>query len=349
MKVKRILVIPELSGSMPNACAYIRLLYPLATLMKNSNLSIIDVSKFLFQNNSKLDIDLSEISAITTQRTAPLQSSGAWEILKLAKKKGIPIHWDLDDFPIQLQLSSHETDYLSLLSKSLIEMRSIADLVTLSTPALQQQLEALIPTSQVYRNSIADGLWCPSDLEKNESILFFGLGGHKSGLESISEKLYKRNLKQLKAMNFKIEAVGQLNGTYHPLINVTEVPSGATSYPRFANWLSRWNRSTIGLVYHQVSPLNHGKSAIKALEYGALGVATISNLNQAILDDPVREYARVVSDDDFLDEMLQLFEDKVSQDLMSKNVNTYVLKERLLSNDLLCMTAFYSKFVDSLK
>jgi hypothetical protein len=102
------------------------------------------------------------------------------------------------------------------------------------------------------------------------------------------------------------------------------------------------------LIYHQASELNKGKSAIKALEYSALGLGTLTNVNQAITDDPIKDYVSCVSDDDFIDQLLDLYQDKISQEKISQRANSYVLKERLLSNDISSMTTFYTKFLNSL-
>jgi hypothetical protein len=348
MKFKRILILPEQSGHAPNACAYIRMIYPLATLLRKSEFSIVNFSNSSLGNDADLDSDLNGISAISTHRTAPLQSSKAWDLINHAKHKGIPIHWDLDDLPFDLKGKSHESDYISLLAKSALHMRTIADVVTVSTPVLHHELNRFFPLVGTYRNALADGLWDSSRSGSEKSFLYFGLEAHREGLVSISDKLFKRNFKQLKAMQFQIQAIGPLGGSYHPLIKVHQVPHTATTYPRFATWLSQWNRSGIGLIYHQASELNKGKSAIKALEYSALGLGTLTNVNQAITDDPIKDYVSCVSDDDFIDQLLDLYQDKISQEKISQRANSYVLKERLLSNDISSMTTFYTNFLNSL-
>ena len=347
MALKSILILPELSGQAPNACAYIRMIYPLATHMRKSEFSVINLSDSSLRIDQNVNFDLNGISAISTQRTAPLQSSRVWDLLNQAKRSGIPIHWDIDDFPFTLKGNSHESDYISLLAKSAKNMRSIADVVTVSTPRLHHELKSFFPSNEIYRNALADGLWGSAIRENTKSFLYFGLEAHRDGLNSISEKLFKRNLKQLKAMKFQIQAIGPLKGSYHPLIKVIPVPNGATTYPRFATWLTQRNSSSIGLIYHHASEINKGKSAIKALEYAALGLGTLTNMNQAITDDPVKDYVSCVSDVDFVDQMLHLYQDEMTQEKMSERANNYVLGERMLSNDASSMTTFYGKFLNS--
>jgi hypothetical protein len=342
------LVIPELSGIAPNACGYIRLIYPLATVQKNSKFSIIDLSTLLVEGKLNLGFDWSQISAISTQRTAPLQSQLAWDILVMAKEKRIPIHWDLDDMPFQLDEKSHESSYLSVLSRTALEMRNYASIVTVSTPQIHNQIASYYSQVEIYRNALVEGLWSPSTNENLKSILYFGLEAHRSGLEILSNKLHERNIKKLKSINFQIDAVGPLDGNYHPLIKVIPVPNSATTYPRFASWLSERNKSSIGVVYHLSTSFNQGKSAIKALEYSSLGLTTLSNLNQPMIDDPISDYISIVPNDDFIDEMLGLFQDKPSQEMRSRLALEYVLSNRLLTNDTSSMSAFYSKFLESL-
>ena len=347
MGLKNILILPELSGETPNACAYIRMIYPLATLMRESEFRVVNLSDSSLRINQIVNINLDGISAISTQRTAPLQSSKIWDLLTYAKRSGIPIHWDVDDTPFTFKDVTYGSDYLSLLARSAINMRSIADVVTVSTSRLHHELKSFFPSVDIYRNALADGLWGTSIRANTKSFLYFGLEAHRDGLTSISEKLFKRNLKQLKAMEFQIQAIGPLKGSYHPLIKVIPVPNGTATYPRFATWLTQWNRSSTGLIYHHASELNKGKSAIKALEYAALGLGTLTNMNQAITDDPVRDYVLCVSDDDFVDQMLHLFQDEMTQEKMSERANNYVLGERMLSNDASSMTTFYGKFLNS--
>lgn len=346
--IRRILIIPELSGMVPNACGYIRMIYPLATVQKNSRLSIVDLSTSLAENKLIGEFDWSEISAVSTQRTAPMQSRLAWDILVSAKEKGIPIHWDLDDMPFQLDERSHESNYLSLLARTALEMRNFASIVTVSTAQIHSEVAPHFSHVETYRNALVEGLWSPSTNENPKSILYFGLEAHRQGLEIISDKLYKRNFKELKNINFQIDAVGPLGSNYHPMIRIISVPNSATTYPRFASWLSDKHKSSIGVVYHLSSSFNKGKSAIKALEYSSLGLTTLSNVNQSMSDDPISEYISMVPDDDFIDEMLRLFQDKPSQELRSRLAQEYVLNNRLLTNDTSSMSAFYSAFVKSL-
>ena len=346
--LKRILIIPELSGKAPNACGYIRLIYPLANVQKKSKFSIIDLSTSLVENKLDSDFDWSQISAISTQRTAPMQSRLAWDILVMAREKGIPIHWDVDDMPFQLDEKSHESSYLSVLARTALEMRNFASIVTVSTSHIYDEIVPHFSQVEVYRNALVEGLWSPSTNENLKSILFFGLEAHRPGLELISDQLYKRNFKKLKTMNFQIDAVGPLGGNHHPLIRVIPVPNPATTYPRFVSWLSERNKSSIGVVYHLSSSFNKGKSAIKALEYSSLGLATLSNLNQSMSEDPISDYISMVPNDDFIDEMLDLFQDKPSQEMKSRLALEYVHNNRLLSNDTSSMSAFYSKFLESL-
>ena len=345
---KRILLIPELSGSVPNACAYIRLIHPLATLQKNLDLAVIDLSTIYLSGSTKLDFDLSGIGAISTQRTAPVQNAWIWGLLLRAKERGIPIHWDLDDLPLLLKHTSHESNYLALLADTTIKMKAVADVVTVSTQVIYEKLAPLFSSVRLHRNAIAQGLWASSAKSKSDSILYFGLEAHKSGLETISEKLHKRNLKKLEKMRFRIDAIGPFGNKYHPLIQVTPVPNFATTYPRFASWLSRSNQSSIGLIYHHITSLNSGKSAIKALEYSLLGLATLSNFNQAVTSDPIGEHISIVSDDDYIDELIRLFQDKVTQEKQSRLANDYVVKSRLLQNDASSMTTFFADFIDSI-
>ncbi len=346
--IKRILIIPELNGMVPNACGYIRLIYPLATVQKNSRFSIVDLSISLAENKLNCDFDWSEISAISTQRTAPMQSRLTLDILTRAKENGIPIHWDLDDMPFQLDEKSHELSYLAVLERTALVMRNFASIVTVSTAHIYNEISSHFSHVEVYRNALVEGLWSPSTNENLKSILYFGLEAHKHGLQIISDGLYKRNFKELKNMNFQIDAIGPFGSNYHPLIKVTSVPNSAVTYPRFASWLSESNKSSIGVVYHLSSPFNKGKSAIKALEYSSLGLTTLSNLNQSMSDDPISDYISMVPNDDFIDEMLRLFQDKQSQEMKSQLAQEYVLGNRLLTNDTSSMSAFYTNFVNLL-
>lgn len=343
---KRILIIPERSGATPNACAYVRLIHPLETLQQRLPIAIIDISKLVTPENPITDLDLSCFSAISTQRTSPFQIMGVWQLLLRAKEKGIPIHWDIDDMPFGGDEKSHESNYLSLLAKSTLRMKEVATKVTVSTQAIHKELASLFSSISTHQNALAQGLWTSSLTRNSNSVLYFGLEAHKSGLETISDMLHKRNLRNLKRMNFQIDAIGPFGKNYHPLINVTSVPNSVISYPRFASWLSQRNSSSIGLIYHNASAINRGKSAIKALEYSLMGLTTLSNLNEAVVNDPVREFISIASDADYVDEMLRLFQDEFSQEKYSRQAKEYVLNNRMLTNDHRSMTEFFSDFLN---
>ena len=341
-KKNKVLVLPELSGSFPNACAYLRILCPLWQLVRDHNLQVILPSNIIRSTTLEIANLLNDVVLISTQRTAPFQSPINRGLIEAAKLRQIPIHWDLDDLPLGGRATIKETDYMSSLRESIAEMRSTATYVTTSTQEIQISLnEQGFPKVMEYRNSLPDGLWAPVNKPIETNLLFYGLGGHQKGLEFVSNKLHKYNLRSLQRHNIRFFAVGPFSGKFHPNIERVAIPKGRFSYLAFASWLPTVITSGIGIIYHEDNTLNRAKSALKAIEYGAMGMATLSNRNQAVVSDEVRSYTKLVDDEVFIEEIIELAADKKKVKSLAADVFDYVNNQRLLSRDSRSMSGFF--------
>ena len=68
------------------------------------------------------------------------------------------------------------------------------------------------------------------------------------------------------------------SGSLPPGVQRVEPPPAASaSYPAFINWLSREHRWHIGLAPLTDTHFNRSKSAIKAMDYAALGLPTVAS------------------------------------------------------------------------
>jgi len=344
MKTKKILILPELSGNSPNACAYLRILSPLLEIVRSQEIKVVNATELGMTSQYEIYRLLDDVALISTHRTAPIQTLINRIIIELAAKRKIPIHWDLDDLPFVDGINEQIVSPILNLLNSAKEMKDNVTYTTVSTEYIRDELTNLgFSNVQIFRNSLPDGLWEPVTCGNQNTFLFYGLGGHQAGLEYLSNQLHKFNFKALQRSGIRVLVVGPFLGSLHPLIKRIDIPRGRFNYLSFAAWLPTVSSSMVGIIYHEDTPLNRGKSALKALEYSAMRMATLTNANQAVLSDEIRSYTQVFATSNIVEEMIDFVRDKDRIEQVSGAAFDYVQKQRLLSKDSNSMTNFYSE------
>ena len=272
----RIVVLPERShnGSF-TANAYIRLLQPLDHPAIGGAFDIVLAdAETVFDD--KADIIIIQHRAIPRIETAD-------RLAAHARRIGAKLVFDLDDDLSNVSSNNPDAPLLRLQAKIVRRMLIASDAVWLSTQVLADRLAAIRPDAIVIENRLDERIWTtrftqPPSWDDPVRILCMGASTHSRDFALIQPALTR--LQDEYGPRIAIDILG-MTGTRElpPGLNRIDPPPHANrSYPGFVNWLNaiqpRWH---IGLAPLLDTPFNRGKSAIKALDYAALGLAILAS------------------------------------------------------------------------
>ncbi|MFL7891736.1 MAG: glycosyltransferase [Anaerolineales bacterium] len=226
---------------------------------------------------------VAEADLVVIQRDFPRFWRDYKHIISLAREKGKPVIYDLDDLLVEIPHGhSHRGDYAGEILTMLYAIID-ADLVTASSSNLVAYLSELNPNVKLIDNYLNDHLWVirpPENRdEKNSKVSIGFMGGqtHRADLEYIKRSLLNVNDK------FSDQVIYKFWGTQPPeeLLSLPTTqwnPINQEDYAQFASFFSEQDCDIL------IAPLidnafNRAKSGLKFLEYSVLGAAGVySNL-----------------------------------------------------------------------
>ena len=241
--------------------------------MRQLGIKVLD-GKIKDKINPKI-ITKSDIAVI--QRDFPRDLQAYKKLLQLAQQEQKPIVYDLDDL-LLLFPEEHPERYVGKYVESLLPMIQVlyeADLVTTTTPYLQNWLKQYNDQVSLLPNYFDDALWnlrepvINADQETPLIIGYMGSASHKPDLEYISPvlvKLIKRFPKRLEFHFWGINPPEKIA----KLPQVKWIPAVAYEYEDFAAYFQT-QYADIFIAPLTDSPFNRGKSPLKFFEYTALG------------------------------------------------------------------------------
>jgi glycosyltransferase involved in cell wall biosynthesis len=275
-----------------SGCGFYRLRAPAEEVAKlgveitiDSNLEV-NASK----NESTGRIEVNEIytdaDLIVFQRPLDNAFSSA---IKQAKRQGIATVVEIDDDFSFINKNNAAYTAISTLdhtgAKWVEEAARLADLVTVSTPQLSKY--ARHGRFSVLRNCVPDEIFnVPLNNKTDQGWPRIGWTGsvqtHPNDLQAtkgaVSDILLKNNL------NFNVIGDGLHVSTNLQLDKSTAVyATGWVDISLYYQYIASF--LDIGIVPLELSPFNQAKSALKGLEYAALGVPFVAS--------PTREYERM--------------------------------------------------------
>jgi glycosyltransferase involved in cell wall biosynthesis len=285
-----VILVPErLDIGVLSPCAYIRMLLPLAHPMAGRD---IEVTLATAEQALSLQADL-----IVTHRYAVPDQPAASALLAHAARTRAPFIFDLDDNLVELPADHPEAERLGPKTATVAALLAGADRVHVSTPLLAERLLPFVRGGidhiQVIPNGLDERLWADSaelGAPRTEAlamaglaqspvrILYMGTATHGADLDLVLPALAR--LHETFGDRIAIEIVGIIGpAALPPFIRRVEVPQRAgLSYPAFVAWLTDRQRRqpwSIGIAPLADTPFNRCKSAIKMLDYAALGLATV--------------------------------------------------------------------------
>ncbi|MBN2148045.1 MAG: glycosyltransferase, partial [Anaerolineales bacterium] len=255
----------------------------------------------LVHGNQSMDIHpeyVSQADAVLLQREFPENLEVYEQILARARAEKKPVIYEIDDLLFELPENhlDYATHYYSPALFAMLRAVIEADLVTTSAAPLQEYLQAFNPKTVLLPNYLDDQLWklrTQEDLtgqagaaENRVIIGYMGTNTHQPDLEIIAPllaQLLDHYGERLRLRFWSAEPPQVLRS--HP--QVEWKPVKLSSYAEFAAYFSQQNCDLF------VAPLidtkfNRCKSAIKFLEYSALGIPGVYSRTapyQAVIED----------------------------------------------------------------
>ena len=242
-------------------------------------------------------IDRLGLQTILVQREAVDQEAASL-VVEMCRAKGVRVVFEIDDNLLELDQSHADFELVKSKVEAIRYLAKSADRVTVSTPNLRKVFLALNERTLVVGNALDEWLWFSPEpdavrLTPPGTIIagYMGTITHREDLEMIREPFLRARERLLRDCGIRLilQLIGGIGEDKSaPWYERLEVPRGHSSYPRFVRWLRRTAAWDLGLAPLVADPFNEAKSALKFLEYAALGVPGIFSR--------VGEYSEVIED-----------------------------------------------------
>ncbi|WP_156912721.1 hypothetical protein [Methylocaldum szegediense] len=204
------------------------------------------------------------------------------------KASGGKIIYDLDDDMLDAEgmakrTGRNERDLIETTSR-IIAFINLADLITVSTPALLDRVHELSPRGELVllENCLDAELWqlnsSPRANARNKTdsdpirIGYIGTPTHDQDLEIVVEAIQR--IERDFGKKIEVEVIGAFEGKEPMFGRKIPLPE-KNAYPDFVNWLIKKVNWDIGIIPLRDDVFNRRKSYLKFLEYSALRLAII--------------------------------------------------------------------------
>ncbi len=272
---RRIVLIPErfTTGAL-TPCAYIRLIQPFDHLAATAGFELIVTDP--------ADALHYQPDLIVTQRHAVTGGEAGQALLRHCRQHRILLLYDLDDDLLGLPRTHPDASRLRPLLRDIERMLRGASAVWVSTPELLKRIRRLRNGVQLMPNGLDERLWAdpPATRLGRQApvrILFMGTLTHDADFALVEPALARLQAEFPGRVSFDMIGV---SGRQDLPAWVNRVPlaiSANLSYPGFVNWLIHQPGWDIGIAPLAGSSFNAAKSAIKAMDYAALGLAVLAS------------------------------------------------------------------------
>ena len=202
-------------------------------------------------------------------------------LIRHCREHGITLLYDLDDDLRHIPRDHPDAQLLRPRARLVSRLVRGADAVWVSTPALAATLAELRDDVRVVENGLDERLWTAGAAAPPRQgpvrILFMGTATHDADFAIVEGALGATEVGVRRA------CVGRTARRQQPrrsaVLGEPYRHAGATpraSYPGFVNWITQqhWD---IGIAPLADTPFNRCKSAIKTLDYAALGLPVLAS------------------------------------------------------------------------
>jgi glycosyltransferase involved in cell wall biosynthesis len=216
---------------------------------------------------------------VLVQRTQVQDTGLAERIIDSCRKRGACLVFEIDDDLFDIPAQHPEHDMYARVTRAAKMIATSADSVITSTETLRKKMLRYNAHSIVLPNYIDERLWKePSALCVPANgvwrILYAGTRSHGPDLEFLGKAVRRLNSSIRKRI--QIDVVGVSNGASCDWYTGFPVPHQcASSYPAFVRWIQNQRRWHWGVAPLLDTEFNRSKSALKFLEYAALGLPAL--------------------------------------------------------------------------
>ena len=275
-KTCRILAVLEHEGDVPSPCAHIRLV-PFLNAMQSAGLASVRFVRAAEVDRHSADIIVTHRVSVKTEREANA-------LLQSARRRSLPLIYDLDDNLFELDPDAEGGKYRPLIGVVRAFVQG-ADEIWASTATLATYLrESGAGNVVVHRNQLDPSIWrdvlsrpvVPATRGNPVRVLCMGTRTHAKDFEIVEPVL--RALKEKFCDSVQICVVGVRatdDGNAAWMESLPPPPFVGASYPAFVSWLGTLPPFDIGLSPLCANDFNRCKSEIKFLDYAALGLAPV--------------------------------------------------------------------------
>lgn len=270
------LVCPAVDREHANPSTHIRLWQ-----QKRFNLDGNQVYLRLNANELLEAVTAGQISQAIIQRQAVPAS--IWPQLRdQVEQAKLQYQLDLDDNLLQVPASKDHEGFYQHYRPVLQSIMQHADLITVASEGLQQQLAKLGFSAKVQANTLSSKLWrampastAASNWQPSRSVLYMGSPSHDEDFNLVAPALA-----QVAALypDFKLVVVGVFAKQQNLPSWVTpiSIPAAAGHYPEFVKWFLNLSHGCCAAIAPlQDTEFNSGKSPIKILDYAAIGLPVL--------------------------------------------------------------------------
>jgi GT2 family glycosyltransferase/glycosyltransferase involved in cell wall biosynthesis len=270
-----VVVVPErLDNGALSPCAFIRLLLPLDHPAAGAGIDVLLASP--------AEALRYRADAFATQRYAILDPDEAEALIAHAAASATPLVYDLDDDLVNIPDDHPEAAVLRPRAAVVSRLARAADLLLVSTPGLRARLAPLRRDAVLVPNGLDERLWStapPAAFAPRRDpvrILLMGTATHDADFAAIIPALAR--ICETFPDRVTVEVIGMTAGALPPWAERVVVPAiGGGSYPAFITWITQLPAWHIGITPLADTDFNASKSAIKTMDYAALGLAVLAS------------------------------------------------------------------------
>jgi glycosyltransferase involved in cell wall biosynthesis len=221
-----------------------------------------------------------EADIIVTQRYAIPDQETADRLAAHCRRTGATLVFDLDDDLLHIPRLHPDATALRPRAKIVRRMLQVADVVWVSTRSLAERLSTIRTDATVVENCLDERIWTPPPPPSGNTpvrILCMGTATHDRDFAMIEPALIR--LKNEYKDRVEINVIGMTGRDLPPgLQRIGLSVSASRSYPGFVQILTSvqpaWH---IGLAPLLDTEFNRCKSALKAMDYAAMGLVVLAS------------------------------------------------------------------------
>ena len=274
-----VVVVPEqLDNGEFSPCAYIRLLQPLDHPAIGGGFDIVlaDAREAL-----RYAADI-----VATQRYAMPDLGAADRLAAHCRRTGAALIYDIDDDLLHIPRDHPDTAILRPKTRVVQRLLRDASAVFVSTPALASSLKPVRGDAVVVPNALDERLWSalPDGAHPGRRVrggpvrlLCMGTATHGADFAMIEPALARLDAAFEGRVTIDVLGVSTRADLPDWSRRPTVPPGTTATYPGFVNWITQQEGWDIGLAPLADTAFNRCKSAIKTLDYAALGLAVVAS------------------------------------------------------------------------